>query len=78
MTRRHAKVITNVFHILGLREGEGSKDAVTNNGAAKKPRSRTEVFNIKAKTKCGFEGQNEGAGTTNKEAVVHIYGMDEQ
>jgi hypothetical protein len=71
-------VITNVFHIQGLREGEGSKDAVTNDIAAKKPRNWTEVFNIKAKTECGFEGQNKGAGATNKEVVVHIDGKDVQ
>jgi hypothetical protein len=79
MTSRHAKLITSVFQVLGLREGEGAKDTVTNNGAANKLGSKTKVFNVKTKTECSFKSDNKKTITTNEEAVVNINneGVDE-
>jgi len=76
MTSRHAEVITSVFQVPRLREGEGANDTVTNNGAVKKPRNMTEDFNANTKIGCSFKSDNKGTITINEEGVVNINSED--
>jgi hypothetical protein len=64
---RHAEVLEDVLHVLGLRESKSVIGEITGYGTPEKPRRWAEVVDVKARGEGGFEGGDEGTETTSND-----------